>query len=146
LKRPFFSGPSEAFSDWWNKNKDDIGPGGYFFVDNHNDIPDGFKFFDDPSVAVESGILREAEHLITTDRNGDYGDAVEDFSVTGEYWTTYMKSKGYLVEGVILTPKDVTIMMSLFKIRRESTHPKRDNVVDGCGYLALAQLGTSPKV
>jgi hypothetical protein len=84
----------------------------------------------------EEWVLREASRLITTDRNGDYGPAVEDFSVIAEYWNTYLQSIGMRV---FITAKDVALMMTLLKIRREATHPKRDNVVDGCGYLALAQ-------
>jgi hypothetical protein len=74
------------------------------------------------------------------ERNGEYGDAVEDFEIIAEYWNVYLESLRR--QGRLLTrleAKDVALMMTLLKIRRESTHPKRDNIVDGCGYLALAQ-------
>jgi hypothetical protein len=85
----------------------------------------------------EEWVLREASRLIMGERNGDYGDAVEDFKVIASYWNTYLSSVKGL--GKPLGAKDVALLMTLLKIRRESTHPKRDNVVDGCGYLALAQ-------
>jgi hypothetical protein len=85
----------------------------------------------------EEWVLREASRLIMDERNGDYGDAVEDFKVIAQYWNTYLRSIG--VRSVYLGAKEVALMMALLKIRREATHPKRDNVVDGCGYLALAQ-------
>ena len=140
MKRPFFRGPHEAFSDWWNKNKKQLGPGGFFFVDSHDDVPaydyKASEYDPAPYVSPEASILREAEDLITGERNGDYGDAVEDFSVTAEYWNTYMRSLGMRV---FLTAQDVSLLLTLLKIRRQSTHPKRDNLVDAAGYIALAQ-------
>jgi hypothetical protein len=88
----------------------------------------------------EEWVLREATRLVMGERNGDYGDAVEDFDVIARYWNIYLWSRGFrLTDQDGLKPKDVALMMALLKIRREATHPKRDNVVDGCGYLALAQ-------
>jgi hypothetical protein len=85
----------------------------------------------------EEWVLREATRLVMGERNGDYGDAVEDFTIVAGYWSIYLISKG--IGPLELKAKDVALMMALLKIRREATHPKRDNVVDGCGYLALAQ-------
>jgi len=87
----------------------------------------------------EEWVLREAMRLVMGERNGDYGDAVEDFRVIAYYWNNYLHSTGRLAAFTELNAKDVALMMTLLKIRRESTHPKMDNVVDGCGYLALAQ-------
>ena len=90
-------------------------------------------------VPPEQAVLDEASKLINGDRHEQYGDAVEDFSVVAEYWTVYLRSKGLLKEGVKLIHKDTALMMTLLKVRREGTHPKTDNNVDGVGYLALAE-------
>jgi hypothetical protein len=87
-------------------------------------------------VPPEQSILDEASRLINGDRQQQYGDAVQDFGVVAEFWTTYLRAKGF---DVSLTHKDVALMMTLLKVRREATHPKRDNIVDGVGYLALAE-------
>lgn len=131
MKRPFVNDRNaslEAFVDWWNKERDD-----YKAEEYESD-----KVFYDPApyVAPEALILRDAEDLITGERNGDYGPANEDFSVIAEFWNSYLQALGMRV---FITAKDVALMMTLLKIRREATHPKRDNLVDGCGYLALAQ-------
>jgi len=121
MKRPFVNdrnGSLEAFVDWWHKEQAE-----QFKEDQYDPAP-------------EAGILREAEELICGERNGDYGDAVTDFSVTAEYWNTYLQSLGM---SVFINAKDVALMMTLLKVRREATHPKRDNLVDAAGYVALAQ-------
>lgn len=78
--------------------------------------------------------LIEADNLIHGDRNEEYGPAEEDFAVTAMYWSTYLQDR--LAEP--LTAKDVAMMMALLKIRREMVQHLRDNLVDACGYLALA--------
>jgi hypothetical protein len=37
-----------------------------------------------------------------------------------------------------ITPKEAVLMMALMKISREGFKHKRDNIVDGAGYLACA--------
>ena len=84
---------------------------------------------------IAEWVLREADRLIHDDRNQQYGPAVQDFEVIAGYWNNYLDSIGHRP----INAKDVALLMALLKIRRESTHPKIDNIVDACGYLALAQ-------
>lgn len=80
-------------------------------------------------------ILEEAIRLINGDRNNHYGDPVDDFQTTANFWQVYlmrtMLSRGELD----LRPHDVAIMMSLLKIARMSWSPdKRDHWADLAGY------------
>jgi hypothetical protein len=89
----------------------------------------------DEEVLPEIRVLEKATELISTTRHNDYGDAVDDFRVVAEFWTTYLKAQGC---DYALDAKDVALMMALLKLRREATHPKKDNVDDAVGYIALA--------
>lgn len=81
-------------------------------------------------------ILLDAAKLIVGDRNADYGDPYEDFSLTADFWESYI---GRIIErrgGLIIEPHDVAIMMSLLKISRLSWTPnKKDHWVDIAGYI-----------
>ena len=130
MKRPFVNdrnGSLSAFVDWWNKERRD-GDSMAAYKDEEYDPT--------PYVAPEALILRDAEDLITGERNGDYGPAGEDFEVISQFWNTYLQALGMRV---FINAKDVALMMTLLKVRREATHPKRDNLVDAAGYVALAQ-------
>lgn len=86
----------------------------------------------------ELDLLNEAARLITGDRNGDYGEAVLDYTGVAAFWTTYLGLRGLLKEGAYLDPKDCCQMLVLLKLRREITKPKRDNLSDQAGYTGLA--------
>jgi hypothetical protein len=83
--------------------------------------------------------LERALALITGDRRDSYGDAKIDFTLVAQYWTTHLKARGILpMDHPGLHGKDVALMMTLLKMRREAGVPKVDNVDDGVGYLALS--------
>lgn len=88
----------------------------------------------------KQNILEEANGLINGDRQADYGHPIDDFSNTSSYWTTWLRSKGYLKDGVELGPEDIPPMMVLLKLSRESNRPKRDNKVDGVGYFGTWEM------
>jgi len=76
-------------------------------------------------------LLREAETLVTGDRNNAYGPPTQDFQRTADLWTIYLDGRR------IIEAHDVAIMMSLLKISRLSWDPtKRDSWVDLAGYAA----------
>lgn len=85
--------------------------------------------------AVEDNqtILTEAEALVYGDRQGDYGHPRQDFTRTALLWTGVLMHK--LAEGEHITPEDIALCMVQVKISREVNKPKRDNRVDGAGYL-----------
>jgi hypothetical protein len=89
---------------------------------------------------TKQNILEEANGLINGARQADYGHPIDDFTNTSSYWTTWLRSKGYLKDGVELKPEDVPPMMVLLKLSRESNRPKRDNKVDGVGYFGTWEM------
>lgn len=84
-----------------------------------------------------TSILHEADALVNGDRNDSYGDPIDDFATTADFWTTYLRRIVERRETFQLQPHDVAVMMNLLKLSRISWSPdKRDHWVDGAGYLA----------
>lgn len=75
-------------------------------------------------------VLDEAKALICGDRRTDYGEAMESFTRIAEAWQLIFKVK--------ITPQQVALAMVMFKVCREVNTHKHDNLVDICGYAALA--------
>ena len=81
-------------------------------------------------------VLREAITLIVGDRNIDYGDPYEDFSLTADLWHSYLTRTAEKRGSLVIEPHDVAIMMALLKISRLSWTPtKKDHWVDIAGYI-----------
>ena len=85
--------------------------------------------------AVRARCLDTAKDIINGDRRDSYGTPKVSFSRVADYWTNYLNHAGYTHQS--LEPKDVAIMMILFKIAREEYKHSYDNCVDICGYTAL---------
>lgn len=81
---------------------------------------------------MSDSILSEAERLVTGARQSDYGHPHDDFSRTAQIWSAIL--------GIEVTAKQVALCMVGVKLSREVHRPKRDNLVDGAGYLRTAQL------
>ncbi len=64
---------------------------------------------------------------VTKERSAKYGHPAEVHGVVASLWTGYL--------GVLITPKDIALMMVLFKMGREMTRRGEDNLVDMHGYL-----------
>ena len=73
-------------------------------------------------------ILEKARQCVSGDRDLQYGSPEESFSRIAKYWSDYLDKD--------ISPKDVAIMMVLFKVAREEHSSKLDNWVDICGYAA----------
>lgn len=85
----------------------------------------------DGRASVRVTALREAEQVITKDRQDQYGDAEDCFGDIAALWTTYKR--------VTFTAHDVAVMMALLKVARIKANPQHnDSYVDGAAYLALA--------
>lgn len=78
-------------------------------------------------------VLEEAMEIINGERQDVYGSPESSFSLIAKYWRTYLQHK----KNLEITPSDVAMMMTLFKIARESNQHKRDNIVDAAGYLGI---------
>ena len=83
-------------------------------------------------------ILKAAAKCVCGDREQDYGEAENSFTVIADFWGTYLAEKcvGPRAD-VCLNPEDVAAMMALLKIARiASGHAKADNWIDLAGYAA----------
>ena len=89
---------------------------------------------DQEDVTPRAEVLREAESLITGDRNETYGTPTQNFTNIAEFWNTQFAHM--LQPGARFTPQDVAIAMVHVKLARMIAQPKRDNWVDLAGYAA----------
>tara|TARA_R110001583_G_scaffold26348_3_gene94942 strand:- start:2186 stop:2479 length:294 start_codon:yes stop_codon:yes gene_type:complete len=83
-------------------------------------------------------ILKQAQDLISGDRNDTHGDAFENHAEIAEFWNIYLDKK--LQPMASITAEDVALMMVLLKISRNTQGNKSniDNFIDMCGYAAIA--------
>lgn len=83
-------------------------------------------------------ILDEAKEIIYGDREETYGRPDKNLNAIASLWTEFLQIDGKLTEERAITANDVCMMMMLLKIARQANAFKRDNLVDVCGYAALA--------
>lgn len=79
-----------------------------------------------PKLPDEPTILEEAHRLTSTEREADYGHPADDWRRTASIWSAIL--------GVEVTPEKACLCMIAVKLSRECNQPKRDNLVDICGY------------
>lgn len=82
-------------------------------------------------VAHADDVLKEAADIIAGSRQDDYGSPENCFGCIADFWSRYLDRN--------ISPCDVAMMMVLLKVAREQNNHKRDNLVDICGYAALAE-------
>lgn len=88
------------------------------------------------SETKRGSVLLEALDIINGERQDVYGSPEDSFQLIAEYWNVYIKSQ-FPECGVVLSRKDVALMMTYFKLAREAHQGKRDNIVDATGYLGI---------
>lgn len=77
-------------------------------------------------------ILKEVEKCIMSDREAEYGNPEDNFTLIADLWNSFLNAKQDRKQ---IQAEDVGIMMSLLKIARISTgKPKADNYIDLAGY------------
>lgn len=84
----------------------------------------------------EKSVALEAHNLVNGDRQSSYGTPEVHFSSIAEVWTVLFKD--LLKSGVSIPPNFVALAMASLKLIRETNKHSRDNCVDGCGYLEIA--------
>lgn len=93
-------------------------------------------------------LLTDAAAIIDGDRNIQYGNPIDDFSLTASMWEDYLRriviTRNTGGE-VFLDPHDVAVMMMLVKVSRLAQSPKKhDHWLDiagyaGCGWECVEQ-------
>ena len=87
-----------------------------------------------PTNVINEDILDKVKNIVNGDRLDSYGLPKESFQRIADYWNVYMNHT--IGDGDIL-PKDVAMMMVLFKLAREENKHKEDNIVDMLAYILL---------
>lgn len=85
----------------------------------------------DPHLPPET-VLDEADRIVGTDRNQDYGHPMKNHGRTAAMWSAYL--------GIPITARQVCLMNALQKISRDAHKAKRDNLVDLAGWARNAEL------
>jgi len=76
-------------------------------------------------------ILQEAQDVVYGDRQEDYGSVTQNFTTIAQLWSAVL--------GIKVSPEQVGLCMIQVKVAREMNKPKRDNLVDICGYAACLE-------
>ena len=85
--------------------------------------------------AAQEGILETASKIINGPRRDAYGSAKESFGRIAAGWSALLETK--LKQPI--TARDVALLMVVFKAHRDANKAGVDNLVDICGYAALAE-------
>lgn len=90
--------------------------------------------------ASSSGsVAAEAERLVSGKRAEQYGEPPENMERVGAVWGAMLE--GWAKDPGPIPGRTVACMMAAMKLVREcGPAPKRDNLVDVCGYAIIAAL------
>ena len=84
------------------------------------------------SSSPDDSILVEAHQLINNERNIAYDHPLDNFNRIKKGWE--------VIFGFEITEEQVGLAMTWVKIAREVHRHKRDNLVDGAGYLGTVDM------
>ena len=87
---------------------------------------------------IKADLLQEASDLVTGPRAKDYGDATINHMRIADMWNVWLNNRSWAHHGVV-TPYDVSMMMSLVKFARCQQQPNHDSHVDIAGYSAVSE-------
>jgi len=80
-----------------------------------------------PMKDIDATIAAEAVMIVNGDRRAAYDHPAVNFARIAALWSP--------IFGVEVTPRQVALAMIQVKVAREIHCPKRDNLVDICGYV-----------
>jgi hypothetical protein len=78
-------------------------------------------------------ICEIADSLVSSDRQADYGHPFDNFTDIGRVW-------GMQLGLPDIPPETVGLMMVGVKLARQKYRPKRDNLIDICGYAKTTDM------
>lgn len=84
-------------------------------------------------------ILDEARSIVDGARQADYGPPEDNFKGIGIKWSVTLSAANWK-PGDPIPSRIVALMMIDLKTVRDAFQPKRDNLVDTCGYAYAASL------
>jgi hypothetical protein len=87
---------------------------------------------------AKTNVLKEADELIVGDRNNDYDHPLDNFTRIAKIWSAIL--------GIEVTYQQVALCMVGVKIAREAYKPKKDNRVDGAGYLGALDMAIAEEL
>ena len=87
-----------------------------------------------PINVINEDILNKVKNIVNGDRVDSYGPPKESFKRIADYWNVYMN---HTIGDRNILPKDVAMLMALFKLAREENKHKEDNIIDAIAYLVL---------
>lgn len=93
----------------------------------------GFLVSDQTQGEAEMPPHLEAADLVLGPRGEYYDHPYDNFQRTAYLWTGILYSK--LKAGTTIGPEEVSLCLVALKLARETFRHKRDNIVDGHGYL-----------
>lgn len=76
-------------------------------------------------------VLQEANSILHGERQGSYGSPRETFERVASRWSQIL--------GIRVEPWQAAVMMADLKLARLANGYHHDSVVDGIGYLAIAE-------
>lgn len=91
-----------------------------------------------PRQHADETVLQEAAKLTAGDRQAAYGHPLDNHGLTAVLWSRWLER--HLGRPITLSPEDVCYLNVLQKLSREAHLPKRDNLVDVCGYLRNVEM------
>lgn len=84
----------------------------------------------------DRSLVKEADHIVNSDRPDRYGDVAESFGKAATMATLMMTREQ--LEGKVITPQMVCIVMRALKQVRDTYSPDNpDHLRDACGYTEL---------
>lgn len=102
---------------------------------------------DHPPGLTRKSVLDQAAAVVLKNREAQYGSPEDSFGTIAEFWTTFLRRRGLLVEGKTLTSAEVAALMALLKLARiAETINHADSIVDLAGYAAcLGEVSSQTK-
>ena len=93
--------------------------------------------FAKPTELYPESVTEEAQRITSADRNAAYGHPLDNHQCTADLLTVWLRRK-YGAAVPQLTAEDICTFNMMQKLSREAHAPKRDNLVDICGYARNA--------